>query len=51
MIVECVVVLWIIMVSCEYDYFDFFDKIDWCGKDDSFFEIVNWENVWEVGDE
>ena len=48
---ERAAVLWSTMVSREHDHPDFFDKTDWCGKEDSFTETINWENAWEAGEE
>jgi hypothetical protein len=43
-------VLWSTMVSKEHDHPDFFDKTDWCGKEESFTETVRWEDAWEEGE-
>ena len=48
---ERAAVLWATMVSREHDHPDFFDKTDWCGKEESFSEEVNWEDAWENSDE
>lgn len=47
---ERAAVLWSTMVSREFDHPDFFDKTDWCGKEESFSDEVNWEDAWENGD-
>ena len=48
---ERAAVLWSTMVSREHDHPDFFDKTDWCGKEESFIETLNWESAWEAGEE
>ena len=49
---ERAAVLWSTMVSFrEHDHPDFFDKTDWCGKEESFNETLNWENALEAGEE
>lgn len=48
---ERAAVLWSTMVSREHDHPDFFDKTDWCGKDESFTQTVHWEGAWEDGAE
>ena len=47
---ERAAVLWSTMVSREHDHPDFFDKTDWCGKEDTFTETVRWEDAWEEGE-
>ena len=37
---ERAAVLWSTMVSREHDHPDFFDKTDWCGKEESFIETL-----------
>ncbi|WP_394192428.1 DUF2947 domain-containing protein [Pseudoalteromonas atlantica] len=48
---ERAAVLWSTMVSREHDHPDFFDKTDWCGKEETFTETVRWEDAWEEGTE
>lgn len=48
---ERAAVLWSTMVSREHDHPDFFDKTDWCGKEQSFTQTVHWEAAWEEGAE
>ncbi|MFY8328626.1 DUF2947 domain-containing protein [Pseudoalteromonas sp. ZZD1] len=48
---ERAAVLWSTMVSREHDHPDFFDKTDWCGKDENFTQTVHWEAAWEEGAE
>ncbi|MDP2634014.1 MULTISPECIES: DUF2947 domain-containing protein [unclassified Pseudoalteromonas] len=47
---ERAAVLWSTMVSREHDHPDFFDKTDWCGKEETFTETVRWEDAWEEGE-
>lgn len=47
---ERAAVLWSTMVSREHDHPDFFDKTDWCGKEESFPQTIHWEAAWEEGE-
>ncbi|MGO2010434.1 MAG: DUF2947 domain-containing protein [Pseudoalteromonas sp.] len=48
---ERAAVLWSTMVSREHDHPDFFDKTDWCGKEENFTQTLHWEAAWEEGAE